>query len=558
MKKRSTLGLLVMLTLAACGGRGESFDVLLLGGTVVDGTGGETRRADVGLRGGRIAAIEDDLGEAQATDVIDVTGLVVAPGFIDAHSHADEGLVDPELRDNAGFLTQGVTTSVFGVDGGPSPDRIRELVGIFEEQGVGTNYAFFVGHNGVRRQIMGMENRRATPEETAAMQALVEEGMEMGAFGLSTGLMYLPGNFANTAEVKALSMVASAWGGVYDSHIRDPAGRLVDSIAEALEIGADTEIHAHPAHHKAPGRRNFGKSVEISALIEQAIRGGQAVTVDQYPYDGAATAKLIEVLVAPPDLDIAQIQARFVQAQSEEERSAVLDEGAAAWTRALADPEVRERVRELTEAPPPETYSWVKTVGYESFRLVASDAHPDWIGEMIPDLAEREGLSPFELIVRLIEEDGAVAKITLGACLEDDVRFIMTRPWTMIASDGAITGFEGGGGHPRSRGTFPRVLGRYVREWGVLGLEEAVHKMSGLPASYLGLRDRGVLREGNAADVTVFDPDTVIDRSTWREPALFSEGVEHVLVNGVFALRDGEVTGALAGTFLRHRKPPEP
>lgn len=540
---------LCLLGLAACA-QPEHYDLILRGGTVIDGSGSDGRRADVALRDGHIAAI-GGLKRAEATEGVDVTGLVVAPGFIDVHSHADEGLVDPELRTNAGFLTQGVTTSIFGVDGDASPMRIRELQEAFDRQGVGTNYGFYVGHNGIRREVVGMENRKATKAEMERMKELVAEGMDLGAFGFSTGLMYLPGNFAGTAEVKALTAVAAARGGVYDSHIRDPAHELLASVAEALEIGADTGAPAHLAHHKAPGRANFGLAVEMSALVEQSLEEGHGVTVDQYPYDGAATAKLIEVLVAPPGLGQERLQHRFLEARDETERTAILDEAASLWVRLLADPVTRREIRTHTEEPPDEVFSWVKSVGYDSFRLVVSDAHPDWIGEMIPDLAERAGLSPFDLLAKLIEDDGAVAKITLGACQEDDVRFIMTRPWTMIASDGAITGFEGGGGHPRSRGTFPRVLGRYVREWGVLSLAEAVHKMTGLPASFLGLDDRGVLREGAVADITVFDPEAIIDRSTWRDPSAFSEGVTHVLVNGTFAVRDGEVTGECAGGLLR-------
>ncbi|MDX1384691.1 MAG: amidohydrolase family protein [Thermoanaerobaculia bacterium] len=532
----------------------ETYDLLLLGGTVIDGSGGDRFAADVGIRDGEIVAV-GDLEGAVARERLDVSGRIVAPGFIDTHSHADRGLVDPALRQNAGFLTQGVTTSLFGLDGAYAPSELRRLSEIFARQGVGTNYGFFVGHNGIRREVLGMANRPPDAEELAAMERLVAEGMDMGAFGFSTGLMYLPGHFADTDEVVALAKVAAAVGGVYDSHIRDPAGDLVASVAEALEIGAAAGAHAHPAHHKAPGMKNFGKGEELSALIAAAIARGQAVTVDQYPYDGAATAKLIEVLVAPGDVGLGELHQRFAAADaSEEERDALLQEASDLLLEALADPPTRARIRELTETPPDDVYSWVETVGYDSFRLVVSDAHPDWTGRMIVDIAADEGVSPFDLLARLIADDGAVAKITLGACLEDDVRTILTRPWTMVASDGAITGFEGGGGHPRSRGTFPRVLGRYVREWGVLTLEEAVHKMTGLPADYLGLEDRGRIEVGRRADVTVFDPETVIDRATWREPSLLSAGIEHVFVNGNFALRDGEVTGECPGEPLRRTR----
>ena len=554
----TTLTTALLLACAAPSERSGSagpYDIVIAGGTVLDGTGNPSSIADVGVRDGRIVAV-GDLRDAESDDRIDASGLVVAPGFIDVHSHADRGMTDPALKHNAGFLTQGVTTSVFGVDGSYAPVRIRELIEIFDRQGVGTNYAFYVGHNGIRREVMGMENRPPTEDELAAMKALVDEGMDTGAFGLSTGLMYLPGNFASTDEVIELTKVAAARGGIYDSHIRDPAKNLVASVAEAIEISAAAGAHAHPAHHKAPGMANFGKGQELSNLIADAIAAGQPVTVDQYPYDGAATARLIEIPLTPPGFEADALVERFrAEGTSEADRTQLLDQIADLIAEELADPATRATVRGRTEHPPDGVYSWVDTVGYASFRLVTSDAHPDWEGRMIVDIAKELDLAPFDLIVKLIEDDGAVAKITLGACLEDDVRTILTRPWTIVASDGEITGYEGGGGHPRGRGTFPRVLGRYVREWRVLTLAEAIHKMTGMPADLLQLGDRGRIAEGQRADITIFDADSVIDRATWREPSLYSEGIVHVLVNGTFALRDGDVTGATAGVQVAPTRP---
>ena len=544
------LFMLVLLTVATGCSREAPYDLILEGGRLVDGSGAQAFEADLAISGGRIAAI-GDLAAARAVERIDVSGKVVAPGFIDVHSHADQGLVDPELRTNEGFLTQGVTTAVFGVDGAYPPGRIDELKEIFARQGVGTHYAFYVGHNGVRSQVMGLEERAPSAAELDQMRGLVRSAMEAGAHGLSSGLMYLPGNFATTDEVVALAEVVAEFGGVYDSHIRDPAGDLVESIAECLAIGERSGVAPHPAHHKAPGARNFGKAREISALIAEARERGQKVTVDQYPYDGAATARMIEVIVPTEDLDVeAAWRAAMDPSLSPEQARRQLEQVASLWLQALSDPAQRARLRQRTEEPPPEVFSWVKAVGYESWRIVVSDAHPDWVGRMFTDVAQEEALSPFDLIVRLIEDDGPVAKITLGACLEDDVAYLMTRPWTMIASDGTITGFEGGGGHPRSRGTFPRVLGRYVREQGLLTLEQAINKMTGMPAAFLQMKDRGLLREGLVADVTVFDPERVIDRSTWREPSLLSEGIELVLVAGAKALADGAVTGELAGQYI--------
>jgi N-acyl-D-aspartate/D-glutamate deacylase len=336
--------------------------------------------------------------------------------------------------------------------------------------------------------------------------------------------------------------------------VRDPAKDLINSVRECIEIGEKSGTRPHPAHHKAPGQKNWGKSKEIAKLIQDALDRGVQVTVDQYPYDGAATAMLVNVLVLPPEMDAGKTRARLRERDlSKEDRRLLQNQFEAEIIASLTDARQRSLIQRATEEGLPGVYSWVQTVGYDSFRIVVSDAHPEYVGKLVTEAAVEEGVDPFSLVAKLVTEEGSTAKITLGACSEDDVRDIMTRPWTMIASDGTITGFEEGGGHPRSRGTFTRVLGRYVREWKVLRLEEAVKKMTSMPAAFLQLPDRGILRESYHADITVFDPETVIDRSTWREPALFSEGIMHVLVNGRLALENGEMTGETAGTLLRFK-----
>lgn len=546
MIRRSALA--ALLVIVGCTTEPQ-YDLVLLGGTVVDGTGGAARPADVAVTDGRIAAI-GDLSQASAEETVDVAGLVVAPGFIDVHSHADDGLVDPELGANRGFLTQGVTTAVYGADGAHAPARLRELRSTFAEHGVGNHYLFYVGHNGVRTQVMGTEPGPPSDEQLEAMKSLVREGMEEGAVGLSTGLMYLPGRFSQTDEVVALAEVAAAAGGLYDSHVRDPANALLASHGEAIEIGERSGARPHLGHIKAVGGRNFGTGPELVALAEAALERGTDVTADQYPYDGAAAAQLATILVPPADHPATELLTRLMQGGlSASETQETTERYLTQLQDALRDDETANRIRQTTEAPPAGVFSWVDTVGYTSFRLVVTE-RDDWLDRMITEIAESEGLSPWEVIRTLVLEEGLNAKITLGAIQEDDVRLVMRQPWVMIASDGAITGFEGGGGHPRHRGTFPRVLGRYVREWGVLTLEEAVRKMTSLPAEYLRLDDRGRLAQGLVADLTIFDPETVIDRSTWKEPELFSEGVVHVLLEGRFALRDGELTGERPGRDL--------
>jgi N-acyl-D-aspartate/D-glutamate deacylase len=382
------------------------------------------------------------------------------------------------------------------------------------------------------------------------MKEAVRQAMEEGALGLSTGLMYLPGNFATTEEVVELARVTAPYRGLYDSHIRDPANRLIESLAEAIEIAESAGVTPHPAHVKAVSMNNFAKGPEIVALVEEARERGVDVTVDQYPYDGAASRVLISILVTPPDLSLDDLLSRaFEPDLDSDEQAGRIADYVATRQQHLKDPATRERIRQTTEKPPTGTFSWVDAVGYSSFRIVVTERE-DRIDRMLVDVAEAEGLSPFDLIADMILEEGALPKITLGAILEEDVRILMQQPWTIIASDGTITGFDAGQGHPRSRGTFPRVLGRYVREWNVLTLEDAVRKMTSLPAKYLRMRYRGVLAKGFVADLVIFNPDTVIDRSTWAEPSLFSEGIVHVLVNGNFALKNGKMTFETNGQYL--------
>lgn len=521
-----------IFVLAGCSDT-SSYDVILANGTVVDGTGKPGYSSDVGIRGETIAKI-GNLKKAKSENRIDATGLVVAPGFLDAHSHSDSTLRSPKFRTNENFIRQGVTTCFFGVDGSWTPRTAGNFLKATKKNGVGTNWVFYMGHNGIRRAVMRMENRAPLEEELEEMKTMVKQGMEMGAVGLSSGLMYLPGRYATTEEVIELAKVVAPYDGVYDSHVRDPVNDFLGSVGECIEIGEKSGARPHPAHHKAVGKPNWGKSKDVSDLIQAAIDRGLDVTVDQYPYDGAATSPLLAVLVPPKGTPLNEIQ------------------------EALEDPSNREKIKALTENPPPEIYSWVQTVGYSSFRIVVCEKFPDYVGKMLVDIAEEKGVDPFAMIVDIVTEDPDTI-ITLGACLEDDVRYIMTRPWTMISSDGA-TGASMG--HPRSYGTFARVLGRYVREWKVLPLEDAVHKMSGKTARYFRLENRGEIQVGYYADIAVFDPERIMDRSDWAHPDKMAEGVIHVLVNGDFALKDEEMTGKLNGQMIpfkggAHIKPEE-
>jgi N-acyl-D-aspartate/D-glutamate deacylase len=448
------------------------------------------------------------------------------------------------------MIRQGVTTAVFGVDGSLDLEMFRALKALLASSGVGVNFAAYIGHNGLREKELGMAKRAPTDAELERMKGAVRAAMQEGALGFSTGLMYLPGRYAITDEVVDLAKVTAPYRGLYDSHDRDPAFHLLDSVAECLTIARRAGIEAHVAHIKAVGLHNAGGSADLIRMIDAARARGEGVTADAYPYDGATTRLIAEILIPPTHSEMANDLHMLEDPGLAEERHAnTVLALAAAWRKALVNPAVRSEVKSLTEQPPEGVFSWVTAVGYDSFRIIRS-ADPALDGRMIVDIASERGITPFSVLADLLVEQGSHIKLTVGSMREDDVRALLRTPWTMISSDGREGGLAGGQGHPRYRGSFARVLAYYVRDQHVLSLEEAIHKMSGLTAAYLKLTDRGALRVGASADIGVFDPKTIQDRSTWEDPAPYAVGMRYVFVNGVLALDAGEPTGALAGRFL--------
>lgn len=526
-----------VLSLGATNADAESWDVLIRGATVIDGTGAPGFAADVAIQDGKIAFV-GDAGEHDAATVLDAAGLVLTPGFIDVHNHVSSIARHPERFapidfTNSAYLLQGVTTIVSGPDGGSAPAEIRKELAFFDEHGFGTNYAYYVGHNGIREQVMGHDQRAPTADELERMKALVREGMEMGAVGLSTGLMYDPGMFSTTEEVIALAREVAPYDGTYDSHTRDPVMALIDSYSEAIEIGAAAGIPSKIAHAKAVGLRNEGRMQEFVALVEARRAAGFDVVSDQYPYDGAATSTLVGIIILPA------------------ESAAESDSGQRDLAReALSDPDTRAETKELSENGRNGGFSWIKAVGYGSMRIVDAPGNPDLVGENLELLARKREQDPFSLVADLILAADQPILITLGAVAEKDVRTLLVQPWNMICSDGGYVHGDKGSQHPRSTGSFSRVLGHYVREEGLLTLPEAVRKMTSLPADHLRLYDRGRIEAGQVADIAVFDPETVAARSTWTDPRALAVGMVHVLVNGVPVVRDSEVTGALPGEFV--------
>ncbi len=513
---------LLLLALLAPLANGQQLDLLISGGRVIDGAGNPWFRADIGIRGDEIVAM-GQLGGASAKRVIDAGGQIVAPGFIDVHNHSRRRILQTPASEN--FVRQGVTTIVEGNDGS-SPIPLDDFFEKVREANVSINYASFIGHGSVRSEVMGAADRTATDEEIEQMRSLVRRGMSQGALGLSSGLFYVPGAFAPTEEVIELAKVAAASGGIHISHMRDEAAGLLDSVNETIRIGEEGGLPTQLTHHKAIGPPNWGQSVRTLDLVEQARERGVDVSIDQYPYTAShtGTAALFEKWV--------------------------LADGGEAVNERLRDPKLRPRIiREVAEgirinrgggAP--------KNVQFSS-----CEWDPSLDGKTLADATRLAGRevnfeTAAETAIEIQLKGGCRA--VYHAMNEEDVERIMRYPGTMIASDGAVIPFGEGVPHPRYYGTFPRVLGRYAREKGILRLPDAIRKMTSLPAQRIGFFDRGLLRPGMKADVVVFDPDEIVDRAEFGDSHKYSEGVSYVIINSDVVLEDGEMTGSRPGKIL--------
>jgi N-acyl-D-amino-acid deacylase len=491
---------------------------------VVDGTGNPWYYADVAVKDGKVAAI-GDLVNAEADRVIDGVGRVLAPGFIDVHTHVERTIKEVSGGDN--FVFDGVTTIVTGNCGGSETDLdawFKEL----EQTQLGLNLASLIGHNSVRGKVMGSANRPPTAEELTKMQELVSEAMRAGAVGFSTGLIYVPGTFADTEEIIALAKSASRYGGVYASHIRNEGDKALEAITEAIQVGKATDLPVEISHFKLSSRNVWGASAKSIALVEKARREGLDVVVDQYPYDRSSTT--INILL--PDWAL------------EGGREKLLERLRATDTRGEIIAGMEQVLKERGQPD-------------YSFAMVASfEADPTLDGKTISEinlLRGREKTVPNEMLTILeIVNQGPASMIYHNMSMED-VERILKYSNTAVASDGGAIVFREGKPHPRSYGTNARVLAEFVRTRKTITLEDAIRRMSSLPARTFGFRDRGLLMEGFAADLVLFDPDLVQDKATFDNPHQYSDGFEIVLVNGRAVIDTGKITGARPGRILRRR-----
>src|SRR5215469_8861915 len=500
----------------------QQFDLVITGGRVIDGSGDPWFYSDLGVKGDSIVALSN-LSSASTARRIDGHGLVVAPGFIDIHTHSRRGIFQHPAAEN--YIRQGVTTLMEGPDGS-SPLPIKPFLGQVAAAHPAPNFGTFAGQGSIREAVMGLVNRPATPAEIEKMRAITRQAMLDGALGVTTGLFYVPGNFTPTDEVIEIEKVAGTMGGMHHSHMRDEASHVLDSVRETIRIGEEGHLPTQVTHHKIIGKGNWGGSVDTIRLVDEARARGVDVTIDQYPYTASSTgtAGLIP------------------QVFQEGGQKALIERLDAPAQRAKIKLAIIERIKFDRGGGDPANVvmancSWDKSLA----------------GKSLADITKTRGRevtfeNAAETLMEIQHSGGCQA--VYHAISEEDLQRILKYPFTMVGSDGEIPQFGSGAPHPRSYGTFVRVLGRYVRELHTVTLEDAVHKMSGLPAQRLKLYDRGLIRPGMKADLAIFDAATVADTATFEKPHQYAAGVKYVVVNGKLVIDDGKLTSERPGRIL--------
>jgi dihydroorotase/N-acyl-D-amino-acid deacylase len=520
---RIAIGALALASASVLSAQPPAYDLVIRNARFVDGTGTPWYRGALAVRGDTIVEVAASI-DAGGARVIDAAGQAVAPGFIDIHTHARRGIFQVPTADN--YVRQGVTTLIEGPDGS-SPVPLAPFLEKLGRLQKAVNIGSFIGQGSVRAEVIGNVDRKGTPEEILKMQALVEQGMRDGAFGLSTGLFYVPGSFTPLEEVIELAKVAARFGGMHKSHQREESIRVLDSVRETIAIGERGGLPTQVTHHKIIGKANWGRSADTLRLIDEARGRGVDVTSDQYPYTASSTS----------------VSSALMPAWA-------LEGGRQATTSRLKDPATRARIRA-------ETITMIRDArgggDPQNVQFASCGFDPSLAGTTLADLTARRGMEPTienaaDVTLWIFEQGGCQG--IFHAMSDDDVQRIMQHPATMIGSDGEVPTFGRANPHPRSYGTFARVLGLYVREKKALTLEEAVRKMTAFPAARLKITDRGILRPGMKADIVIFDPATVRDTATFEKPHSYAEGFSHVIVNGQVVFEKGAMTAARPGRVL--------
>ena len=508
----------LLLTFALLAADPIQADLVLRGGTLYDGSGGEGVVGDVAVKGDKIVAV-GTFDAAGSPRIIDCKGLIVAPGFIDLHSHSDSGIVQAKTRANSNFLMQGCTTVVTG-NCGSGPTDVAAYFKKIDDNGAGTNILHLLPHGSLRTRVMGDGNRTPTAAELEEMKTLADKAMQDGACGMATGLIYVPGSFSKTPELIAVAEVVGKRGGIYASHIRNEGSQLLESLDEILRIGNEAKLPVHISHIKVSGRSAWGLAPDAIQKLRAAREAGQRVTADQYPY--AASSTSLSATVIPDEL-----------------RS---------WSKlkaALDDPEQGVKTRQQIER------SIEQKDGGAAVMIAGFSAERSWQGKNLVEIAKMTSQTPFDIVLDIMRRGGA--QIVNFGINEDELRLFMREPWVATASDGSTQPLDSPAQpHPRAFGTFPRKIGRYAIEGKFLSLAQAIRSASGLPADVLRLPDRGYLKPGYYADVVAFDPATFRDVATYDKPLQWATGTKLVLVNGQVAVEDEKPTDKLAGRAIRH------
>lgn len=504
----------------AAGPRAVQADVVLVGGTIYDGTGKPGVKGDVAILKDRIVAI----GKFQAKPgalKIDCTGMIVTPGFIDLHNHSDRQMVRRQTRSCVNYLMQGCTTIVTG-NCGSGPVDMAEYARKMRAAGIGPNVAHLLPQGSLRREVIGTAARKPTTEELNRMKQLAAKAMRDGVWGMSTGLIYVPSSYADTDELVEVAKVIGEHGGIYASHIRNENVALLKAVNEAMSIGKRAGCPVHISHFKSTGRESWGLVRRAADLIAAARNQGQKVTADQYPYIASSTS--LDAILIPP----------WARAGGRKAMMARID-----------DPETGKRIREKMQD------NFKKRNGGASVVIAGYSPRPDWVGKNLAQIAKEENKPVMDIALHISRTGGA--GIVNFSMSEDDVRHIMQIPWVATASDGSAKVPSANKPHPRSYGTFARKIGHYAIREKVLPLAQAVRSSSGLPADILGMSDRGYVKTGAYADLVVIDPKTVIDKATFAEPHQYCAGIQHVFVNGEIVVSNGVPTGDRPGRVLLHK-----
>ena len=534
----------------------KEFDLVIKNAKIIDGTGNPWYRASVGILGGKINFI-GKIGSEYSGETIDAEGLVLSPGFIDMHGHADAQVFSNPTVYN--MVEQGITTELSGMCGftpapvsekyfpqlakyagflGDDQDMIKKWEGFttfgrflegVSQLPLGTNMGFFVGQGTIRIAVMGFESRPATQDELEQMKSYVREAMESGALGLTTGLIYPPGVYTPTEELVELSKVVAEYGGSYCSHIRNESHDVLNAMKEAIHIGKEAGVPVIISHHKVGGKQNWGNSVATLDLVDTANNEGISVAVDQYPYQAGSTGLKATI---PPKYH---------------------EGGTEKLLERLRSKEVCEQIKEEIQTPSTAWENLALNCGLDGILILSARNIPTAHGKTVAEYASEQDMEPYDALLHLIRDtdgDAGAAYFMMG---DEDIERIMKHPYTMIGTDGGIVDPRFGA-HPRAMGTFPRVLGQYVREKKTLRLEEAIRKMTSLTAQKAGLKNKGLIKEGFDADLVIFDPGTICDRSTYQEPGQKNEGIRYVLVNGKIAVTDNVYCGTAAGRVVRMQR----